>query len=549
MAELLFFRDDRLQMRVSLRAPRMVLGRGNEPDLQLPDRAVSRIQCELVAKGSGHLLIDRSGRGTRVGHRVALANGTMLRDGDELRLGEFLVLYSAERAPDPDAQPEVTSPGRRSSGRRTARLGAEPSAERVRARLRLNGPDGETVVPLRAEEGFRLVIGSDPQAPQQLAIEDRFVSREHCAVAMSKGRWVLTEHQDAMNGTFVDGVRVLKCVLEGRATIRLGETTVVFEQDRTQALSLEPLPGLVTRDPAMSPLVELVRRVASSRAPVAIHGETGSGKEVIARAIHLLSDRRDGPFVALNCGAIPRETVESELFGHERGAFTGADRTRTGAFEEASGGTLFLDEIGDLPLDIQVKLLRTLERGEIRRMGSNRTLKVDVRIVSATHVDLVAAIDEGAFREDLFYRLCVVPVEVPPLRMRPADILPLAEHFVSQLAPSEVTLSPSARVKLESHPWPGNARELRNVVQAALLLRRGEVITDEDLQIRAPRRKKQTPSLKLAGRTLEEIEREAFRLALERNDWDKRAAMEELGVARSTFFRKLDEYGLARQAG
>jgi len=298
-------------------------------------------------------------------------------------------------------------------------------------------------------------------------------------------------------------------------------------------------------------MVEVVRRIAPSLLPVAIHGETGAGKEVVARAIHQLSSRRDQPFVALNCGALPRETVESELFGHERGAFTGADRARAGAFTEAHEGTLFLDEVGDLPQAVQVKLLRVLERGEIRRLGADKTESVNVRIISATHRDLFAAVEEGSFREDLYYRLSVAPVEIPPLRQRIGDILPLAEFFAAQLTPSQgrITFSSGARARLEAHPWRGNARELRNVVQLALLHRTGGIITEDDLTLRAaPKPKKAHESLRLSGRTLEDIEREAYRFALERHDWDKKAAQEELGVPRSTFFRKLEELGLTQSA-
>jgi DNA-binding NtrC family response regulator len=283
--------------------------------------------------------------------------------------------------------------------------------------------------------------------------------------------------------------------------------------------------------------------------PVAIHGETGVGKEIVARAIHNLSPRREGPFVALNCGALPRETVESELFGHEKGAFTGADTARTGAFTEADGGTLFLDEIGELPLSIQVKLLRTIERGEVRRLGGSRTETVSVRIISATHRDLAGAVESGSFREDLYYRLCVAPVEIPPLRQRPGDIVALAEHFAGTLTAGQgnIVLTAAARTKLEAHSWPGNARELRNAMQLALLNRTSNTITDEDISLRpAPVQRRVPDSIKLGGRSIDDLEREAYRLALDRNAGDKRAAMEELGVPRSTFFRKIDEFGFTR---
>ncbi len=545
MAELLFFRDGELQMRAPLKGP-TVLGRAAEADLVLPDRAVSRLQCQVLPQGGGWALVDRSGRGTQVSHRLATDHGTELQDGDEIRLGEFQVIFGA-LSPEA-AEPEVTMPVSHASRRgKTGRLGREGAREPRRAQVRVRRAEGESVIPLRPEEGYRLLIGTDPEGPYQLELDDRFVSAEHCRLAFRGGQWVLTDLQ-SKNGTFVDRLRIGEAYLTGCVTIRVGETTLTFEPEAAaEEGPAEPLPGLVTRDPAMAPVVEQVRRLAPARVSVAIHGETGVGKEVIARSLHALSERAEMPFVALNCGALPKDLVESELFGHEKGAFTGADRARAGAFEEADGGTLFLDEVGDLPLSAQVKLLRVLESGEVRRLGSSKTEVVDVRLLSATHQDLMAAVERGAFREDLYYRLCVAPLEVPPLRRRVSDVMPLAEHFLSRLAPgeAEVTFSPSARAKLEAHAWPGNVRELRNVVQLALLQRRGLVVTGDDLSFRTVgRRKKSCETLTVAGRTLESIEKEAYRLAMERHAGDKKAAMEELGVARSTFFRKLEEFGL-----
>ncbi len=534
MAELLFLRDGELQLRAPLQGERIRLGRGVEADLILPDRAVSRVQCELVRAGDGWRVVDRSGRGTPVGKRVADDGGLSLRDGDELRLGAYVLVFSAHAA-SPDA--ERTGAHAAASGR-TQRLRRNSSA--VPARLRLRNASGEHVLDLPADEGLRLVIGREPRKGG-VALDDRCASAEHCRIGFKDGTFRITDLRSE-NGTFVNGLRVAEAFLSGRAQLQVGETLLSFEQAAgPDAPADEALPGLVSRDPAMLPVIEQVRRLSAGRIPVAIHGETGTGKEVVARALHLLAPRSAGSFVALNCGALPKELVESELFGHEKGAFTGADRARAGAFEEASGGTLFLDEIGDLPLDVQVKLLRVLERGEIRRVGGNRAITVDVRIVSATHHDLTAAVEGGTFREDLFYRLCVATIELPPLRQRIADVLPMAEHFVGQFAPAEmgVTFSQGAIRKLEAHPWPGNARELRNAVQLALLQRSGPVITEEELVLRPPTARR--------GRTsvprIEDLEREAYRQALKRFGDDRKGAMEALGVSKATFFRRLAEFG------
>src|SRR5215467_5886350 len=258
------------------------------------------------------------------------------------------------------------------------------------------------------------------------------------------------------------------------------------------AIIVEPIPaakketayqGIIGNDASVRQLADLIERVAPSSAAVAIFGESGTGKELVARAVHARSKRADRPFVPVNCAAISKELIESELFGHEKGAFTGATNARRGAFEEADGGTLFLDEIGDLSLDLQAKLLRALESGEIKRVGASRPIHVDVRVVAATNRNLLGATKEQRFREDLYYRLCVVPLHLTPLRSRQGDIVTLAEHFVRKFSPraQQIRLTSEALERLQRHSWPGNIRELKNVVHRALLLRRGPMIDGKDL--------------------------------------------------------------------
>ncbi|WP_175704751.1 sigma-54 interaction domain-containing protein [Burkholderia ambifaria] len=240
-------------------------------------------------------------------------------------------------------------------------------------------------------------------------------------------------------------------------------------------------------DPRSLALLERVRRVAPSDANVLIAGETGTGKELIARRVHDVSHRGDGPFVAVNCGALSDTLVDSELFGHEKGAFTGAVGAKPGWFEAANGGTLFLDEIGDLPLSMQVKLLRVLQEREVVRLGSRASIPIDVRVVAATNVDLEQAVAAGRFRGDLFYRLNVVRLDVPTLRERPGDILPLARHFLDtyrgRLGHGPRSIEPRAARRLEAHPWPGNIRELENVMHHAVLVSRHDALQDTDLNL------------------------------------------------------------------
>lgn len=388
-------------------------------------------------------------------------------------------------------------------------------------------------------------VGANPG--NQLVLEDRFVSAFHCRFFLHEGRWRVRD-LGSTNGTCVDGLRAAEAELEAGSRIRIGGQELLLQRELPRRAP--SLPGLLSRDPALGPVLEILRRAAPSPLPVTILGESGTGKEVAARAVHELSARRDGPFVPLNCGAISHELAEAELFGHEKGAFTGAIFSAPGAFGAADGGTLFLDEIGDLPLNLQVKLLRALEAGEVKPVGAPRPRKIDVRVVCATHRDLVREVKAGAFREDLFYRLRGVTVELPPLRERPHDVLPLAEHFL----PPKTAFSPDARAALLAHRWPGNVRELRHVVQLAALLSDSRLIRAHALRFdgasgampaRVCEGAAQDPAaVDLRGKTLGELEELAIRAAVERHDGNRRAIAAELGIARSSLLRKLDALGL-----
>ncbi len=253
----------------------------------------------------------------------------------------------------------------------------------------------------------------------------------------------------------------------------------------------QPGERLVGKSAALLDVFKTIGRVARGNVAVLITGESGTGKELVARAIHGASPRAEGPFIAVNAAAIPRDLLESELFGHERGAFTGAVESRAGRFREASGGTLFLDEIGDMPIDLQAKILRVLQSGEVTSVGGRQPIAVDVRVIAATHRNLEAAVAEGAFREDLLYRLNVVPIHMPPLRNRPEDVPPLARHFLhrydAELTDRPHVLAEETVAELARHDWPGNVRELENAIKRALVLAAGEVLTPDDFAFLEPR--------------------------------------------------------------
>jgi two-component system, NtrC family, response regulator AtoC len=306
--------------------------------------------------------------------------------------------------------------------------------------------------------------------------------------------------------------------------------------------------GIVARSAAMLRVVSLIDNLSHSDATVLITGESGTGKEVVARALHARSPRQHAPFVAVNCGALPADLLESEMFGHVRGAFTGAVRDRVGRFDAAGGGTLFLDEVGDLPLPLQVKLLRVLQNGTFERVGESTSRVSRARIVAATNVDLQAAVANGRFRDDLYYRLRVVPIEIPPLRQRREDIEPLARALLARVTARHgrsLRLSPDAMRTLLDHDWPGNARELENALEYAVAVCRGQTILPEDLPGLTIHRQAAAPAaVDVAPNRDRPADVDALREVLDAHHWRRSEAAQALGVSRSTLWRKMREAGL-----
>jgi two-component system response regulator HydG len=311
--------------------------------------------------------------------------------------------------------------------------------------------------------------------------------------------------------------------------------------------------GIVGTAPSIQRVFEIIRNVAGTSATVLILGESGTGKELVAQAIHQNSRRAAGPFLALNCAALSAGILESELFGHERGSFTGAMRTHKGKFEAAGGGTLFLDEVGDMPLELQAKLLRVIEAREVYRVGSNEPVKVDVRLVAATHRELRALVKEGRFREDLFFRLNVVTIPLPPLRDRREDIPLLAGVFLREMRETHRKdvegFTPAALDALRAYSWPGNVRELRNAVESMVVVARGKALDVDALppaiQPAAPvQASKASPSAALAGLTLLQAEELLIRTALEAQGGNRERVAKVLGISERTLYRKIKEFGL-----
>ena len=406
--------------------------------------------------------------------------------------------------------------------------------------------DGDEAAALLDRRSFHLLV-TDLRMPGLGGLE---LLRRARSVAPEMEVVVLTAH-----GTVGSAVEAMKAgafdyltkPLSSPAELRLVAARALerrrLKEHRLSQESAESAGEFVAEDPAMRSVVALLAKVARTQATVLLQGESGTGKEVAARYVHAHSARADGPFVAVNCAAVSPQLIESEMFGHEKGAFTGAAERRRGRFELADGGTLFLDEIAELHAGLQAKLLRVLQERSFERVGGSRTIEVDVRLVAATNRDLAAGIESGAFREDLYHRLAVFPVRLPPLRERPGDVLPLAGHLLGrigrELGRADLKLEAGAAAALRAHGWPGNVRELSNALERAAIVADGPQIGAADLAL-AP----QAPPgpAELTG-TLEDLEREAIRQALAATGGHRKRAAERLGIGLRTLYDKLKAYG------
>lgn len=340
-------------------------------------------------------------------------------------------------------------------------------------------------------------------------------------------------------------------VEELKVILKRGFHVAVLEreyQDMQQRLSGDAFEGMLGTSPKMQIVYATIRKVAASDAPVLILGESGTGKEMVAQALHQRGGRKTGPFVPINCGAIPENLLESELFGHEKGAFTGAHMQRKGRIETATGGTLFLDEIGELPLALQVKILRFLQEQTIERVGGRETLRIDTRVVAATNVNLKEAMAAGKFREDLYYRLAVVMIHLPPLRERENDLALLAQAFLqrgsAQAGKSPPQFTQEALKSLNQYAWPGNVRELENRVRRAVIMAKGHRVTAADLEL-------EDTASQLPSRTLkearEDVEAELIKRALRKHQGKISSAALELGVSRPTLYEMMEKLGIKRE--
>jgi DNA-binding NtrC family response regulator len=413
----------------------------------------------------------------------------------------------------------------------------------------LRGPEPGHTFELKAGETR---IGKGPD--NDVVIPDATVSRAHCVVVRDRDAYLLKD-LGSTNGTFIEDERIREAFLRPGVRVRVGEVLLKF-QPVAEVVDVAPsgrdrLGALVGTSPRMREIFTLLERIAPTDATVLLTGDTGTGKGAFARAIHELSARREKPFVTIDCGAVSRSLIESELFGHERGAFTGATHTRKGALELSSGGTLFIDELDDLPLELQPKLLRALEERVIQRLGANSAIKLDVRVIAATKKDLRTEVAAGRFREDLYFRLSVVMVPLPPLRERKEDLGALCDHFLGQPGAWD-KLPKASRERLLSHTWPGNVRELRNVLERASYV--GGLESLDFSVVRADDRQGQDAERLLADYTrpfkdaknelIERFEREYIRRLLERTGANMARAAREAGIDRKYMYLLMKKHGM-----
>ena len=451
----------------------------------------------------------------------------------------------ARERPDTDAAATT-----RPDGASTQVVAQEGAAQALMQQFRITVIEGADAGKTIVSDGQRLVVGTHESA--DLVLHDPTVSRFHCELGVS-GDKVLLRDLGSSNGTFLNGTWTLQAYLRSGAVLSLGNTRVRFdletERVRVAMSEREEFGLMVARSVAMRAVFARLERAAATDVTVLLEGETGTGKEAAAASIHRESARREGPFVVVDCGAIPADLLESELFGHERGAFTGAIAARKGAFETASGGTIFLDEIGELGADLQPKLLRALEQREIKRVGGAQYFPVDVRVIAATNRNLRSEVNAKKFRADLYYRLAVLEIRLPPLRERAEDLPMLVENILAKMgiadsSEADIVRTPEFQAELARHSWPGNVRELRNYVERCIALREQPALEAPGFEPEMPIADASLP-LKIAREVwTKTFEKRYLEDALRRHDDNVRAAARAAGVNRMYFYRLLWRHGL-----
>lgn len=530
MAQLVFLRGDEKLIEYRLSGGRISIGRADSCDVALPGEAISRTHCFVVQRDGSYEVVDRSRHGITVdGQRVKRG---ALRDGSEIGIGGYRVFLRTDA--------EVAGPTAEAIPDRAYEVVMDAGNEAVvveRAYLVVEaGPDTGSRKVLKKS---RMSVG---RKMSDVRLTDAALTDDHCFLRVSRGRVMVEPGKGA---AYLDGERVRSITpIYADETLHLGNTVMRVERGLDEEVPFaKTFGGMVGECKLMLSVFGVLRRMAAHHYPVLITGESGTGKELAARGIHEHSVRAPGSFIAVNCGAIASTLFESELFGHEKGAFTDATGRKDGAFHAADGGTLFLDEVGELPEASQAKLLRALESGEVRRVGSSGVEYPDVRVLAATNRDLAMDVREGRFREDLFFRLNVLSVELPSLKSRPSDLPMLCSILCRDLHP-EAHVTEEALRTLASHRWPGNVRELRNVLTRAYVMG-GPRIDKKSLQFHVIEANP-LAAIDMPGRgTLKDAEKGYIQSVLDKHDGNRSATARELGLARSTLHYKMKKLNIS----
>lgn len=498
-------------------------------DICVPHDDVAPLHAELRLDSSGCTLVNRAESGTMVGTE-RVVESLRLADGDCIKLGHL------------DAVVRFYRSGRIAEHSRHRTLACEEVKRGTNYAVTYG--KGHKSWPL---DRTGVTIGTDNIC--DIVMDDPYISKAHARIYVDLDRCIISD-LGSRNGVLIAGLRVKESEVIPGTDICLGKTQFrIVATDTANDTSItfgDKTPSPIGSTDSMLEVRASALQLARHDAPVLITGETGTGKDIIAQLIAKSGSRCTGPLITINCSTLSRTLIESELFGHERGAFTGATARKIGAFEAADGGTLFLDEIGELPVELQPQLLRALETGEIRRVGSTESFRVNTRIIAATNRQLDVEIQKGNFREDLFHRLHVLAIHLPPLRERADDIPLLTRHFIEMYAPDGafIHISPEALQKVCSYSWPGNVRDLRNTIQRAIIMRKGAHITAEDITFPPVTTRTVQNETATSSKTLYQVERDAIVRELIRHGGNRTDAASALGISRSTIHRKIEDFAI-----
>jgi len=529
--EIMFSRDGRPCLCQKLTEQTVTIGRGPCNHIQLTDEEISRRHCVIEKKEQTYIIKDLSTNGTFLNNEMV--SESAIEVGDTISIGRW-VLNVVEKADSSNRETVVSHKDP------TSIIDFDVGQKIISTQkfLLTITPSGEKPY-ITTTAKLDLVFGTMPSC--DIPVEDSFVSRRHCRLWFENNEIFLMD-LNSTNGTYINGKKAEKNAAPLESSFKIGKTVVCYkfekEKEQLKPSKKNSLGPMVGNSLAMRETFALIEKVASSDVTILITGESGTGKDLVAQLLHEMSCRSNKQLVSVNCGALPASIIESQLFGHERGSFTGATERMVGLFEQANGGTLFLDEIGEMPFELQTRLLRVLETKKIRRLGGKNDIDVDFRLVAATNKELQPMVNSNRFRQDLFYRLYVVPIELKPLRERSDDVKLLCEKFLQEMTPKgkHVELSKETMRKLKEHTWPGNVRELKNVIQRSIVLANSNIIEADEISF-AP-----LESEKTSEYSLEIKEKNAIVDALRANKGNQSKAARDLGIARTTISSKILRY-------